>query len=363
MSNSPIHIPIFGEEFTINPPVSFSIPFPFFGIGSFDIHYYAVIVTLGFVLAGVYLYARREVFGLTTNNVLDLLFLAVFFGIIGARIYFVIFNPSRYFGAGNWSNIFRLRSGGLAIYGGIIAAGLSIVIYAVKNKLPLGKIMDAAAFGVIIGQIIGRWGNFINREAYGVITDLPWRMGIATPQGLQYVHPIFLYESLWNFVGFISLHAFSKKQKPGFPGQLCLMYIAWYGFGRFFIEGIRGPDALLLHGTSLPVSQLLAAVSCILAIAFIAFFKFKYRNPDLDVEDLILEHSGEDYDEDFDDIEDEPIIEVIDAKSLRKTRAILAAKGRRSVKEKCIEDAKQSEKVKKFVEYKRTKAKRFYSSI
>jgi len=342
LSTNPIYIPIFGKDFYIDPPASFSI----FG---FSIHFYAIFIMLGFILAGIYMYVRRDAFGLTMDNVLDIIIRAVVFGIIGARIYYIIFNPSLYFGEGNWGNIIQLRSGGLAIYGGIIGAALSIIVYAYRKKLSIGRILDASAFGLFIGQIVGRWGNFINREAYGIETDLPWRMGIMTRQGIQYVHPIFLYESLWNVLGFIFLHVYSKKRKSGFPGQLVLIYFAWYGFGRFFIEGIRGPDALLIHDTDVPVSQVLAAVSCIIALGLLIFYQLKYRSPDLNVENLILEHSGPDYEQPPCDTE------TYDFKLIKRLRAINIAKGRRVAKEKQIEDTKNALKTKRIAEIKRNK--------
>ena len=287
MIASAIRLPIFGEGFAIDPPSLFTI----FG---FTIHIYAICVMLGYILAGLYIYKRRDMLGLTADNVLDLVIRAVIFGIIGARAYYVIFNPSHYFGAGNWANIIRIRSGGLAIYGGIIGSGLSFLVYSIRKKIPIGKPLDAAAFGLFIGQIVGRWGNFFNREAYGVVTELPWRMGIMTRQGAQYVHPIFLYEALWNLVGLAILHVYSKKRKSDYPGQYFLMYVAWYGFGRFFIEGIRGPDALLIPGTEIRASQILAALSCIGAIALFVYFMHNKRSSNLSDESLVFKHGGSD---------------------------------------------------------------------
>ena len=345
MNTSPIYIPIFGEAFYINPPASFSI----FGL---TIFYYAVFVMFGFILAGVYVYLRRDDFGLTADNVLDMLLRAVIVGIIGARIYYIIFNPDNYFGAENWLNIFRVRAGGLAIYGGIIGAATSIAIYAYRKKIPIGNVLDAAVFGLFIGQIVGRFGNFINREAYGIETDLPWRMGLMTPQGFQYVHPIFLYEALWNTIGLILLHIFSKKRKSGYPGQLCLMYFMWYGFGRFFIEGIRGPDTLMLHGTNIPVSQLLAAVSCIGAVGILVYFCcFKNRNPKPNDDELILPHSGSDCEDDSENTDSPAKTNPIDEKKLR---AINIARGRRAANEKKLENLDNAVKNRKTCEKKRT---------
>lgn len=327
MIAGPIRLPIFGENFVIDPPSLFTI----FG---FTIYLYAICVMLGYVLAGLYIYKRRDALGLTADNVLDLIIRAVIFGIIGARVYYIIFNPAHYFGAGNWGNIIRIRSGGLAIYGGIIGSGFSFLVYSIRRKIPVGKTLDAAAFGLFIGQIVGRWGNFFNREAYGVLTELPWRMGILTRQGVQYVHPIFLYEALWNLVGLIILHVYSKKRKSGYPGQYFLMYVAWYGFGRFFIEGIRGPDALLIPGTEIRISQVLAALSCICAIALFVYFMYNKRSPRLS-----------------DDIYSN-LSRITDIKQLR---AIKIARGRRAIEEKHIEDAKKAKKARRVAEIRRTK--------
>jgi len=257
-----ISFPLFGENFVINPPRYFTV----FG---FDIYYYGIIMALGFTLAGIYMYKRCELFGLTRDNILDIVILAVPSGIIGARIYYIVFNSSEYFGAGKWHNIFMMRHGGLAVYGGIIGGALSYMIYGRRKKIPMGKLFDAGSFGLFIGQAVGRWGNFINREAYGGITNLPWRMGLMGPSGFVYVHPTFLYESLWNTIGLILMHIYSKKQKKKYDGKYFLLYVVWYGFGRYLIEAMR-TDSLYIAGTDIRVSQLLAAISCIAAAALLA---------------------------------------------------------------------------------------------
>jgi len=253
MQTAEISFPLFGEDFIINPPGSISI----FG---FDLYLYGFLIMLGFVLAGLYMYRRREAFNLTQENVLDLIILAVPCGIVGARIYYAIFNFSDYFGPGKWLNIFMLRQGGLAVYGGVIGGAIAFYIYSRRKKESVWKYCDAASFGLFIGQAVGRWGNFLNREAYGTVTDVPWRMGLKGNYGFTYVHPTFLYESLWNIVGFVIFHILSKKRPSKYYGQYFLYYIAWYGFGRYMIEGIR-TDSLFVYGTDIRISQLLAAVS------------------------------------------------------------------------------------------------------
>jgi len=263
LSNAVITFPLFGDGFSLDLPRYFTL----FG---FDIYYYAIFITLGYALAGFYLLRRSALFGLTRDNIYDIIIIAIPMGLIGARLYFMLFNFSSYFGPGQWGNILRFRDGGLAIYGGIIASGLVFIIYSRIKKIPLGNLLDAAGFGLFIGQAVGRWGNFINREAFGTITDLPWRMGLTTPAGTFYVHPTFLYESLWNIVGLIIMHIFSKKSKTKYPGQYFLFYVAWYGFGRFWIEGLRA-DSLFVGNPELGLraSQVLAAMSFLIALGIL----------------------------------------------------------------------------------------------
>ena len=257
---------MFGEGFAINPPQAISV----FG---FNIYLYALIMAAGFLLGLLYLYKRHDSFGLTKDNVLDMVILAVPSGVIGSRLYFVLFNASSFFGPGrNWTDIFNLRLGGLAIYGGVIGAAIAYIIYSRVKKIPFLKLADAGSLGVLIGQITGRWGNFINREAFGVETTVPWRMGLASPgaagYSVIYVHPTFLYESLWNAAGLVLLHIFTKKRKTKYYGQVFFLYVAWYGLGRFVIEGLR-TDSIFLGGTGIRVSQLLAALSFVVACALL----------------------------------------------------------------------------------------------
>jgi len=186
----------------------------------------------------------------------------------------MLFNFDRFFAPGQWGNIIRIRDGGLAVYGGIIASGLAYILYSRFKKIPLGNLLDAAGFGLFIGQAVGRWGNFINREAYGVETDLPWRMGLTSGGITRYVHPFFLYECLWNVAGLLIMHIFSKKSKTKYPGQYFLFYVAWYGLGRFMIEGLR-TDSLMIWGTQLRASQWLAALSFLAAIGILIYNHIK----------------------------------------------------------------------------------------
>jgi len=262
LESAAISFPLFGENFIFNAPRYITV----FG---FQLYLYGLFITAGFLLAGLYLLKRRDVIGLTQDNILDLIIISVPCGLLGARIYYILFNVSHYFGAGKWSNMFMLREGGLAVYGGIIASGLVFIIYSRIKKIEVGKLLDAAGFGLFIGQAVGRWGNFINREAYGSETTMPWKMGLTTPNGItSYVHPAFLYESIWNIVGLLIIHFYSKTRKTKYPGQYFLFYVAWYGFGRFLIEGLR-IDSLIIDGTDIRVSQLLAAISFSVAVVIL----------------------------------------------------------------------------------------------
>lgn len=252
---------------SMNPPYAIDI----FG---FEIYFYGIIIAVGFLLSGLYLLRRRESYGLTQDNVIDIFLCAIIGGIVGARLYYVIFNYENYFGAGKWINIIRFRDGGLAIYGGIILGCAAACFYGRRKKLSLTKILDAAGNAIPLGQAIGRWGNFVNREAFGYETDVPWKMGLTTDAGTIYVHPTFLYESLWNLAGFVLLHFFSKRFKR-FDGQIFLLYILWYGLGRVWIEGLR-TDSIYLGGTGIRVSQVLAAACIVVSVVLLVIFGRKY---------------------------------------------------------------------------------------
>jgi len=258
-----ITFPLLGDWLVIDFPRYFTI----FG---FNIYYYGILVTLGYGLATLYLIKRRDLFGLTTDNILDILLIAVPCGLVGARLYYMLFNFSDFFGPGKWENILAFRDGGLAVYGGIIASGIVFIIYSRVKKIPLGSLLDAAGFGLFIGQAVGRWGNFINREAYGIETDLPWKMGLTSWGVTRYFHPAFLYESIWNIIGLLIIHVFSKKSKSKYPGQYFLFYVAWYGYGRYMIEGLR-VDSLMVPGTNVRASQVLAATSFLIAVGILIY--------------------------------------------------------------------------------------------
>lgn len=240
-----------------------------FSIGPVSVHWYGIIIAVGLVLALLYGAKRAKEFGVTVDDLTDVVLWSVIFGIIGARLYYVIFysTNSDYF-TSSPLNIFYIWDGGLAIYGGIIGAFCAaLVTCRIKMLNPL-PFFDLAGLGFLIGQGIGRWGNFVNREAYGSQTNLPWRM-VVDSSGTGY-HPCFLYESLWCLLGFLLLHLYSKRRK--FKGELFLMYVAWYSFGRFFIEGLR-TDSLMIG--PLRVSQLLSALAFVAAAGTLAFAYYR----------------------------------------------------------------------------------------
>lgn len=266
--HGPIYFPMFGENFSVNPA-------PYFEVFGHRIHWYGVIIAIGFALAVAYALYRKKDFGLTEDNIIDMLIFAVPLSLIGARLYYVIFNFSSY--KDNLANVIKIWEGGMAIYGAIIFAVITVYIFAKVKKIPVGALFDIGSLGLFIGQAVGRWGNFMNREAHGGITDIFCRMGITMADGtVTYVHPTFLYESLWNVLGFVLLHFWSKKHRK-YDGQIFLMYIGWYGIGRFFIEGLR-TDSLYLFGTGIRVSQLVGILAFIVAVVLLFVFKKKNKS-------------------------------------------------------------------------------------
>lgn len=264
---SPITFPNLG--ITVDPnPVAFTV----FGK---DIYWYGIIIALGFLLAVIYMMRRAPVFGLTQDDVLDEVLWAVPIGVICARLYYCIFYWELY--ADNPISILYIWEGGLAIYGGVIGGAITILVVSRVKKIKTGTMLDIAAMAVLIGQIFGRWGNFMNREAHGTVTDSFFKMGLVDASGaVTYYHPTFLYESVWNLVGFLALHFLTKKRK--FDGQIFLSYLTWYGLGRVWIEGLR-TDSLYLFSTGIRVSQLVAALCVVIGGGALAFMLIK-RKPD-----------------------------------------------------------------------------------
>lgn len=282
-----IVFPNLGIDVTID-----STAFSIFGL---EIKWYAIIISFGLLLAVLYCFPRMKKFGIDPDRAADAVIAGIIGGMAGARIYYIAFRWEHY--AGDIKAILNFRNGGLAIYGGIIGAVLIGGIMCKIRKVRLMPMLDIAGMGFLIGQGVGRWGNFVNQEAFGTNTDCLFAMTGGTIQntiihetsymnGSMYgtgmseiygVHPCFLYESVWCIAGFVILALYSKHRK--FDGQLFLMYLTWYGLGRFFIEGIR-TDSLMLG--NIRASQLLALLcviaSLVLHIAILMRAKYKGEN-------------------------------------------------------------------------------------
>ena len=229
-------------------------------IGPLSIHYYGMIIAVGLLLATVYGLRRGKEFGLKQDDILDGAMAVIPFAVLCARAYYCIFAWDEF--AADPISVFYIWNGGLAIYGGVLGAAIGVIVFCRIKKVSLGAVLDLVALGFLIGQSIGRWGNFFNREAFGGETTSFLRMGLenAITGTVTYHHPTFLYESLWNAVGFVALHFFSKRRQ--YDGQIALGYAAWYGLGRAIIEGLRTDS---LYWGSFRVSQLLALVSFLAA--------------------------------------------------------------------------------------------------
>ena len=262
---SSISFPFLGLE--INPPRTLSV-------GPLTAHYYGLIIAVGLILAVMYACKRSKEFGLTEDDVLDGVLWVTPFAIICARIYYVAFSWSDY--ASNPISVLYIWEGGIAIYGGVIGAIIGMAVFAKIKKVKLTAVLDLVLMAFLIGQFIGRWGNFMNREAFGAATDTFLRMGLFnTRTGLwEYYHPTFLYESLWNMVGFVLLHFLADKRK--YDGQIALSYAAWYGLGRAWIEGLRVDS---LYWGSFRVSQVLAAVTCVTALIILIWQSKRPHDP------------------------------------------------------------------------------------
>ena len=243
-------------------------------IGPLTIHYYGAIIAFGLILGVLYACRRSKEFGLKEDDLIDGVLCVTPFAILCARAYYVIFRWAEEY-ADNPISALYIWQGGLAIYGGVIGAVVGILVFCKCRKIKPVVVLDVVSLSFLIGQSIGRWGNFFNREAFGAETDVLWKMGLLKNTGeVIYVHPTFLYESLWNACGLVILHFASKRRK--FDGQIALGYMAWYGLGRCMIEGLRS-DSLYIG--PFRVSQLLAGVSCIVAVSLLVWNHFRPQDP------------------------------------------------------------------------------------
>lgn len=271
-----VSFPGLGLEFQLNRVA--------FHVGSWPVYWYGVIIAAGFLLAVMYCSRQAPRFGIRQDDIIDMLFFAVPLSIIGARVYYIIFYPELYRRAdGSWDfgAMVRIWDGGLAIYGGVIMAVITLLVFCKVRKIKFLAFADLGSYGMLIGQMVGRWGNFVNIEAHGGPTDLPWRMGIyqyvdGTRQYME-VHPTFLYESLWNLVGLLLLIRVGKKHRK-FDGQIFLGYFAWYGVGRGFIEGLR-TDSLYFLNTPIRVSQVFGFATAAVAIILLVILLTRKHDP------------------------------------------------------------------------------------
>ena len=271
MTDSPIRFPgLFGDW-------AFTLSSKALDIGN-GVYWYGILIALGLLLALWFCMARREQYGLREDDVLDCVLWGVPAGIVGARLYYVIFYLDLYKnadGSFNWGKAVAVWDGGLAIYGAVIAVFLVALAVSRKRKFRFWAMMDLVVMGLMIGQAVGRWGNFMNREAFGAETTLPWRMQLTTVTGrLVEVHPTFLYESLWNVLGLILLATVVSRARR-FDGENTCFYLLWYGVGRFFIEGLRADSLYLfrwqLFGQPVRVSQALSLVLILLALGMLLY--------------------------------------------------------------------------------------------
>ena len=282
-----VQFPALGLEFTLNR-VAFSL-------GGLDVYWYGIILALGLLAGMAFAFHYAVDFGIDSDRLVDVVVIGTVCGVACARIYYVAFAPFKYNSL--WEMI-DLRDGGIAIYGAVIGAFLFGGLACLWRKIPLLPTFDIVAISFLAGQGIGRWGNFMNQEAFGTNTTLPWGMisestknylanwqaalaaeGVTVDPSLP-VHPTFLYESIWCLLGFVLLWRYVKKRR--FDGEIALLYVVWYGAERFVVEGLR-TDSLMLPGIGLRVSQVLALVSVAAALVALFVLRRKHQGQPLQV--------------------------------------------------------------------------------
>ena len=257
MRDAAISFPMLGG-LTLDFPASFTL----FG---HTFYLYGVVMAIAFIAAVFYASKKAPRVGIRGDDIFGLVLWVLPIAIVGCRIYYVIAEWDRY--KDNFWDVFKIWEGGIAMYGGTIAGVITVIVWSRVKKIRFGATLDVASSGLILGQVIGRWANFVNREAFGRETDIFCRMGLTTPDGTTYyVHPTFLYESLWNLVGFIIIDRYwYRKDHRKYDGQIFIFYVLWYGAGRACVEGLR-TDSLYIPGTNIRTSQLVAAVSALVAL-------------------------------------------------------------------------------------------------
>ena len=260
-----ISFPFLGIE--VNPPRTLSI-------GPLNAYYYGLIIAVGLVLAIGYACRRSKEFGVKADDITDGTLWVTPVAILCARIYYVAFSWADY--AENPISALYIWEGGIAIYGGVLGAILGMYLFCRCRKIKFTTVLDLILMVFLLGQAIGRWGNFMNREAFGAATDSFFRMGLFNEktQAWEYYHPTFLYESVWNLIGFVLLASLCGKRR--YDGQIALGYAAWYGLGRTFIEGLRVDS---LWWGPFRVSQVLAAVTCVAAVSVLLWQSFRPHDP------------------------------------------------------------------------------------
>lgn len=253
------------EPFEINP-----IATKIFGR---EIAWYGILISLAFIIGFFYSMWRGKKEGIKPDDMIDIALFSIPAAIVGARLYYVVFEIDNYH---TFYDVIATWEGGLAVYGGIIFGIASAFLVSRYKKISFFNVMDSISPAIILGQAIGRWGNFTNAEAFGELTDLPWRMSIQgrnAGYNLIEVHPTFLYESLWNLIGFVILTLLFKKKK--FNGEIFLMYVSWYGFGRMLVEGLR-TDSLYLGPVR--ISQILGGLCFVFGILLLIVMFIRQKN-------------------------------------------------------------------------------------
>lgn len=274
MTDSPIRFPgLFGDW-------AFTVPEKALNIGH-GVYWYGILIALGLCLAFLFAMRQKEKYGINEDNLMDGVLWGIPCGILGARAYYVIFYLDLFRngdGSLNWGEMIAIWDGGLAIYGAVIAVILLILVLSRRKGFKFYAMTDLVVMGLLIGQAVGRWGNFMNREAFGGETTLPWRMQLTTTAGsLVEVHPTFLYESLWNVIGLLLIVLVVSRARR-FDGENTWFYFLWYGIGRFWIEGLRTDSLYLFNwtiaGAPVRVSQALSMVMVVVA-AFMLLYHLK----------------------------------------------------------------------------------------